>query len=58
MRGLINAALQDIIGSEGKQHPFVVLPMLNVDGTVHGWYVSTYFSTNPLEADFLLILGA
>jgi hypothetical protein len=40
MRGLIVTALQDMAQSDERQpHPLVILPMLNVDGTVHGWYV-------------------
>ncbi|XP_032793562.2 LOW QUALITY PROTEIN: cytosolic carboxypeptidase 4 [Daphnia magna] len=35
MRGLIISALQNVVDSE-QAHPLVILPMLNVDGTVHG----------------------
>ncbi|XP_057364799.1 cytosolic carboxypeptidase 4-like isoform X2 [Daphnia carinata] len=35
MRGLIITALQNVVDSK-QAHPLVILPMLNVDGTVHG----------------------
>ncbi|XP_046441792.1 cytosolic carboxypeptidase 4-like isoform X2 [Daphnia pulex] len=36
MRGLVVTALQDMTQSDERHHPLFILPMLNVDGTVHG----------------------
>lgn len=49
MRGLVFTALQDSAQCDEKQHPLVILPMLNVDGTVHGWYVLNLLLTHFLQ---------
>lgn len=57
MRGLLIAALQNVVDSE-QAHPFVILPMLNVDGTVHGWYVLNLFHLTYYSAYCLFKIDA
>ena len=47
MLGLINAALQEASQQQQQQQQLsIIVPILNVDGVIHGWYRSPYSLTS------------
>ena len=57
IRGLINAALAEPSLQRQHQQLNVIIPFLNVDGVIHGWYYPLFLILLlPLSFHFLLII--